>query len=216
MVYSATYTSFLEACSQVGCPVCRVEYDAVIHYLDGLLYEHVNDFGIRQRLHASLGFCTEHTSLAIDDLHGNALGLAIIYDDLLKVIINQLEQRKNILTQVEKCLACQQRDEVAQHTLSELAKHIQDADSSTALQKSDGLCVHHMKQALQHMRIPEKQNILISVQLKVMEGLRSELAEYIRKNDYRFANEPFGAERDSWRRAVGLVAGTKRPLGGKK
>jgi hypothetical protein len=36
----------------------------------------------------------------------------------------------------------------------------------------------------------------------VYEKLLSELDEFIRKDDYRFANEPLGEERDSWTRAV--------------
>jgi hypothetical protein len=43
-----------------------------------------------------------------------------------------------------------------------------------------------------------------------METLRAELGEFIRKNDYRFINEGFGAERDAWRRAVATGAGKKR------
>jgi hypothetical protein len=35
------------------------------------------------------------------------------------------------------------------------------------------------------------------------------LAEFIRKNDYRFRNEAFGEERDSYRRAIEMIAGLK-------
>jgi hypothetical protein len=40
-----------------------------------------------------------------------------------------------------------------------------------------------------------------------LEGVQGELAEFIRKNDYRYANEPSGGERDSWLRALRALGG---------
>jgi hypothetical protein len=42
-----------------------------------------------------------------------------------------------------------------------------------------------------------------------MESLRAELAEFIRKNDYRFRNEVFGPERDSYQCTIDVVTGKK-------
>ena len=35
-----------------------------------------------------------------------------------------------------------------------------------------------------------------------MDALVAELEEFVRKNDYRFRDEPWGGERDAWRRAL--------------
>jgi hypothetical protein len=40
-------------------------------------------------------------------------------------------------------------------------------------------------------------------------SLVSELDEFMRKYDYRFSSEPFGKEKDSWRRAVDMIVGAK-------
>lgn len=40
-----------------------------------------------------------------------------------------------------------------------------------------------------------------------LEEVQGELAEFIRKNDYRYANEPSGDERDSWLRALRALGG---------
>jgi hypothetical protein len=39
------------------------------------------------------------------------------------------------------------------------------------------------------------------------EQLQAELAEFIRKNDYRFSKECFEEERDSWLRATASLTG---------
>jgi NTP pyrophosphatase (non-canonical NTP hydrolase) len=41
--------------------------------------------------------------------------------------------------------------------------------------------------------------------------LHAELAELIRKNDYRYIKEEFGKEGDSWLRAVAMMVGSRKP-----
>ena len=66
-----------------------------------------------------------------------------------------------------------------------------------ALQASDGLCLPHLKLAFEAMRDIEASNTLLSIHREKLESLRGELDEFIRKNDYRFAEEGFGAEGDA-------------------
>lgn len=204
MSTTATYDAFLEACRQDGCPVCSLEHAADLRYLDRLFYEQVNDFAVRQQLRASQGFCLEHARMAMDEMQGKALGLAIIYDDLLRIALEDLNGGRPGGTAAKKCPACENREENGARIFAELSKNILQEAMLQAFQSSRGLCFGHLRQALEHLRIPEKRKALISAQSAIMEKLRAELAEYIRKNDYRFAGENFGAERDSWRRAVRL------------
>jgi len=204
MSTTATYDAFLEACAQEGCPICQLEHAADARYLDRLLYELVNDYAIRQQLRASLGFCPEHARMATDEMQGKALGLAIIYDDLLRLVLEELAGPRIALNPSRKCPACDNRDETTSRALAELSKNILQPSMLRAFQSSQGLCLGHLRQALEHLRAPEKRSALLGAQRAIMEKLRLELAEYIRKNDYRFVGETFGAERDSWRRAVRL------------
>lgn len=207
---SATYISFVEACNQSGCPLCRIEHDGVLKYIGGLFYEQVNDYNLRDRLRDSLGFCREHAYFAVDELPGNALGIAIVYQDLLKFALHHLNDPKGATGPKRRCPACEQRDLYMMRTLSELAKYIDDEAMTSALKKSDGLCLFHMRHALKHVRVPQKRALLLSIEEDILGKLRLDLAEYIRKNDYRFAKETFGSERDSWRRAVSVVAGARK------
>lgn len=212
MTKSATYFSIVEACARDGCPLCRVEQDATLKFLDTLFYEQINEFEMRERLRKSLGLCHEHAWLAADGMTGNALGLAILYDDMLRVRLEQLNEKKGKLrhTPAGKCPACEQRDSVGHRALTVLARHFAEEEMHEAITRSDGLCFHHLPLALEQFKDSSVQKGLLSIQREKMEKLRAELGEFIRKNDYRFIHEGFGEERDAWRRAVAMGAGKKK------
>ncbi|MCX7855742.1 MAG: DUF6062 family protein, partial [Anaerolineae bacterium] len=70
-----------EALSQPGCPVCRLVERDTGRYLDNLLWENVNDPGLRQEIRRALGFCREHTRVLVSR-PGVSLGLALIARDV--------------------------------------------------------------------------------------------------------------------------------------
>ena len=207
MAQIETYDALIEACQQDGCPICRLEHAADLRFLERLFYAQVNDYAVRQQLRASLGFCRQHAQMALDEVQGQALGLAIIYDDLLRLVLEQVEKQPAVLAAQKKCPACENRDEINTRALSELSRHILTDQMQAALKASQGLCLTHLRQAFELMREPAKRKALMAIQREIMLGLRAELAEYIRKNDYRFMGEAPGPERDAWIRAVRMVAG---------
>jgi hypothetical protein len=72
---------------------------------------------------------------------------------------------------------------------------------------SEGFCLYHLDRALSDP-LPEKvETALRRHGLRRAERLLSELKEFMRKSDYRFAGEPMGPEGDSWTRAVEWVTG---------
>ena len=154
MTKSATYFSIVEACEKDGCPLCRVEQDAALKFLDTLFYEQINEFEMRERLRKSLGLCHEHAWLAADGMTGNALGLAILYDDMLCVRLEQLNEKKGKLrlTPAGKCPACEQMDSVGHRALTVLARHVAEEEMREAISRSDGLCFHHMPLALENIK----------------------------------------------------------------
>jgi len=235
MPNNPTYFALLEACAQPGCPVCRLEQQAVERYLDHLFYENVNDGGVRAHLRGSLGFCREHTSLLLDAGLGDALGMSIIYHDVLGTVLKQLsgfktnqseptflswllrrvppesaanlERVRQAVSPHQTCLACQQKESMGNMVLYELTGVLQNSELLTAFKKSDGLCLPHLRQACEHVRDGAVLAELLKVEVEKLEKLHTELAEFIRKNDYRFMKEGFGPEGNAWRRAAGLAAG---------
>ncbi len=230
-----TYFALLEACEQIGCPVCRVVQQSVERYLDSLFYEHVNDGWVRRDLRKSLGFCHAHAWLVLDKGLGDALGVAIIYHDILGAVlkrlpqralpvesktglrawlrraprrlVEQLEQVRRALTPQELCPACKQRENSTQTTLQVLMQSLADEAMIAALETSSGLCLPHLKAAIEMVADSQELDLILSISRGKLARLDSELAEFIRKNDYRFRDEGFGPERDSWRRAMQITVG---------
>jgi len=239
------YNDLLEACKQPGCPVCRLVNQAVERYLGNLFYENVNDGDLRAQLRSSLGFCHEHAWLALKPGIGDALGVAIIYHDVLTNILrnfpetepasqdqgwlssllgqmprqlsDQVKEITNAMTPNEPCPACQKRDQASELYLSELFKGLKNEQMLAALRDSDGLCLPHLHQAFkEHAQDGEAISALFAISQKKLAELDKELTEIIRKSDYRFRDEGFGEEGDAWRRAVQVSVGEKRGIEGQQ
>jgi hypothetical protein len=231
-----TAYQLLEACREPGCPVCRVEQRSVERYLDNQLYENVNSPKWRDKLRASLGFCHEHAWLAVNQRLGDALGFSIIYRDVVNHVLSNLDRGtaqaprglstilrqvpegartliENILSAMtprKRCPACEHRDETTRATISILLEELKSSEMRDALQASDGLCLPHLRQTLEHVQDVTVSKSLLDLHRGKLERLRYELEEFIRKNDYQLIGEGFGEERDAWLRAIAMVAGSRK------
>lgn len=234
---SSIVYNLLEACRADGCPVCRLEQDSVVRYLDNQFYENVNSPKWRDRLRASLGFCREHAWLGVNRRLGDALGYSIIYHDLLNSILrhwqddespiapprgrtslrrqipepvrNMIERVRTSLSPHKVCPVCEHRDQTTRTLLSVLAEELKTPEMATALQGSEGLCLPHLRQTLDQVKSASEVEALLTIHLEKLENLRAELAEFIRKNDYQVIKEGFGKEGDAWLRAIGMVVGPR-------
>jgi hypothetical protein len=71
------------------------------------------------------------------------------------------------------------------------------------------VCVRHLSRAsvLRGGRLP---HALIEVTREALSDLETALGLYIRHNDYRYSDEPWGKERNSWKRIVAKMVGPRR------
>ena len=229
-----SHFDIIDACAQPGCPLCRLSTAIVQRYLDAVIYEYVNDPAMHDQLSRSLGYCNEHTWRLPDVSGGAALGVSIVYRDLLNDILQQLGQARyerprgwfkpggqrsksaahlaaaSLEPQVG-CPACAHRDQMEQLALTALVQALARADPpmQSALQSSTGLCLVHLRRALALAPNAAAFNFLRDVTDGQLARLVAELTEYIRKCDYRFSDEVFGPEADSWRRALAAVVGAR-------
>ena len=229
--------NLLEACREAGCPICRLEAKSVERYLDNQFYENVNSSKWRDRLRASLGFCREHAWLGVDKRLGDPLGYSIIYHDILNSILTQWnalgnpmhaprgrrsgrgqisESLRNVIDKISRALTprktcpfCEYRDETTHSLLTVLLDELKSPDMRNALQASDGLCLSHLRLALEQVKDIAICEALFTIQREKLESLRAELAEFIRKNDYQMISEGFGREGDAWLRTIAVVAGKR-------
>jgi hypothetical protein len=211
------YYELREALAQAGCPLCRLASRAVESYIENLLYESTNDVGVRARLRKARGFCRTHAARL--NRAGASLGIAVIQHDVIGALLAILQEgartheprqaallARNMGPQ-EACPACQHQKEMERLYLEALIKSVAEPDMWQAYTTSAGLCLPHFRQALHQARNAEVLAQLIQAQRGFWERLHGELAEFIRKNDYRFRDEGLGVEGDSWLRALTAIAG---------
>ena len=205
------------ACHKPGCPVCALVQRAGARYIEGTFNESMLDPSIRQKLVESMGFCYEHTWQSIDLKLSEALGHAILYKDLIKKISSTLEEDGNLagkqladaLDRATACPACKIEEETLVRVLDSLAVALKGADFVSEYQLSGGLCLPHLKRLLPLLD-SKHQAVVLEYQRARLDHLKTELAEFIRKSDYRYRDEIIGGEGDSYKRAADLVKGKHR------
>ncbi len=229
------YYRVLEALGHQGCPICVLRGEAVHRYLDSFLYESVNDVGLRQTLLRSRGFCRAHAWELVP--FGDSLGTAIVYKDQVDAAIRDVHEAARAAgtwrprglrrwdgardggpaavlrrrrTPEVPCPACQVGAEAQARYVSALLEHLDDPTMREAIRRSMFLCLPHLADALEAARTPAQARSLLEIAEDRLARLRGELAELIRKRDYRFAHEPRGEEQTSWLRAIGQLAGGGR------
>jgi hypothetical protein len=222
------YFDLLKACHEPGCLICRLSQRAVQSYVDGVLYESVNDPDVQAQIVAARGYCNQHAWL-LPEGQGRSLGVAILQRAVLKDILAEIGGRRRSLGRAvrrltksnrpesflaalkprRECPVCQQQASIEQMALSELLKQLNDPELLEAFRQSAGLCVPHFRAALQLISDDAAEQTLLALQGAHLKRLHEQLSEFIRKNDYRFAREGYGVEGDSWLRAIGMVSGQK-------
>lgn len=230
-------SELLEACAQPGCPICRLAEDAARRSLVSLFYESVNDVGMREHLRKSLGFCREHAWQVLEPGIGDALGVSIIYHDILRSVlkdlpgdpqhphskglvsslVDSLPHRQTALgastvkalTPRAGCPACETRDSTARLYIQALVESIDQEQVSSVLSNSDGLCLPHLQMTFELHHGSKSLGVLLAISREKLLALQHELSEFIRKNDYRFRGERIGSERDAWRRATARLVGER-------
>lgn len=230
------YFAFMEALEGEGCPLCFLVLRALERYFDGLVYEKVNDPGIRDALRASQGFCAAHGEML--RAARSALGSAIIHRDLLNTLVRRLEresrpppsptdwlralvhtnhaQQETVLGGADLCPACIYAHEMEQNYVDTLLDNWGDESLQGAFRHSAGLCQAHLRMVLGRATDPAVFEAIKAVQLEIWRGLLGELDEFIRKQDYRFSDEPIGDEGTSWSRAINLVSGVWQAAGSRR
>jgi hypothetical protein len=175
------------------------------------------DPGVRQKLVASLGFCYDHTWQSITLKLSDALGHAILYQDLVKDAMKTIAENENVtggqlaraLNPVAACPACRIEEVTLKLVIDSMVIALRDQDFIAEFKQSSGLCIPHLKRLLPNLDM-KRQVAVLGHQRTCMENLKGELAEFIRKSDYRFRDEVIGKEGDSYKRAADMIKGKNK------
>lgn len=226
-----SYFDLRDALTQPGCPVCSLAERNSFRFLDAFLYERVNDVGTREGLRKSLGFCNWHAWKCLEAPNA-PLGLGIIHQDLLGQILERLNRiqrsfpihipflrrlrskgkAKKALPPLRpghSCPACQSVRFFEERYLEILLDYITEEDFGNQFSRSSGICFPHLTIAVEKYPGHSNLRLIIQRQMSKWESLQEELAEFIRKHDYKYIHEPRGAESDSWKRALEMLVGKR-------
>lgn len=229
------YFELRDALGAEGCAICRLTQRALERYFRALVYESINDPRRRSEFRATNGFCAAHGVLLREAR--SALGSSILYRDIVHALSNRLEEvefdpaqrqgrwwgklnaanrrpHRHLLRPAGGCPACAVRTEVSQLAIELLLRHLTADELLPLLRASSGLCLEHLRRALEHAPDADAFERLKEAQLAIWGTLTAELDEFIRKEDERFAHEEHGDERNAWIRAIELIAGNPAVSGG--
>jgi hypothetical protein len=206
------------ASHKTGCPVCTLIHRAGTRYMEGIFNESMLDPVVRQKLVKSLGFCYNHTWQSINLKLSDALGHAILYQDLVKDAIKKIAENEqnpgsqltSALEPLAACPACLVEEAALDRILDTIAVALRNEDFVTEFKQSSGLCIPHLQHLLPKLD-RKKQATILDFQSVCLENLKGELAEFIRKSDYRFRDESIGKEGDSYKRAADMIHGKRQP-----
>ena len=225
----------LAAMAQPGCAFCRLLDDTADRLVEAILFESVNDVKVREELNAARGLCRRHAALLVRN--GGALGSATMMQGVIKVLLRELDasgiaeeepsRLRNLLraggvggahpaaARLAETLAPQTACPVCAHETTFAAHYVETllrqatpgSPLATAYAASDGLCLPHFRAVVGGALPGPALATIVAAQRAIWERLNGELEEFLRKSDYRFRGEKFGAERDSWQRAISAVSG---------
>ena len=208
----ATAFEVREALAEPGCAVCRLSLRSVSRFIRSIAYEQVNDLDLRQQLRGAGGFCNRHAYQWLEEAR-SVLGTALIYRDVVNSSLADLSgrgrRRSGILGGSKppaRCPVCAAQHEAESRYLDTLLAVIEAEPS--LLESSTGACRHHVQSAAR--RGGPAAEALAQQTRAALEQMLAELDEVIRKEDYRFRDEPrTEAERSVPARAIAWAAGAE-------
>jgi hypothetical protein len=217
-----------EALRQQGCAICRLVERAGSSYLEYILYDLVNDPDVQKEFRSSLGLCERHAQRMLEK--GDGLGVAILYRAVVNELLGLLSKppgaprSKASLAKLigkptradpaipepgDDCMVCNAEGEAERRYLQVLLEGARDGSLDDLVGGSGSVCVRHLSRAsvVAGDKLP---SALIDAAREVFGDLESDLVRYVEHSDYRFRDEPWGKERDSWKRVVAQMLGRRR------
>jgi hypothetical protein len=181
--------------------LCRLVSETTRRHLEHLLYENVNDVGLRQRWRDAKGFCHRHAWMLADSQ--DALGIAILYLDLVE------SYRDAILTEKagNPCPICDLEARALRGHLETIEQHHDDPDLCAAIDASEGLCSPHLRIVRRRVRQTDVKQALARASETAVQRLGGDLRRLIESFDYQRSLPGEERIRLAWRRAIEKMVG---------
>jgi hypothetical protein len=86
---------------------------------------------------------------------------------------------------------------------------LHEPEIKSAYEAAADFCIPHLAILLETTKDTDISDQLFAMEGNNLMGLWNELQEFIRKHDYRYSDEPYGSESNSWIRAIHKLTGAK-------
>ncbi len=214
------------------CPVCRLTLQGVDRFLHLISLENVTDVDTRLQLRQAGGFCNRH-SYQWAGLH-DALGTAIIYEDLLREVSKRIEKGEFLARRsgffgrsstapdspFSPCPVCLYQEEIENRVANDFAEGFDEQANfrqAYAAHQVAGLCLSHYRRVVGHLEGPVAEEFSTR-QREKFSATQVQLHQIIdkmdagRKSEHSSEEEKqlartIGDEREALTRAIWQMAG---------
>jgi hypothetical protein len=204
-----------------ACSVCLFVRAAVARYVGSLFYERVNDVATREELRKAGGFCRYHAQTISD--HADALGSAIILEDLVKQTVREIQAGEFIGEApghpllrffdgrrgegaTPACPICVKEDELDELGVHALCEALPNEEFKKLFEESSGVCIPHFRLAAKHQEEWSGWPALAKIEEGKLRNLVQRLDELAKTYDYRSQTKPDSDLAASWREALNVTS----------
>jgi hypothetical protein len=180
-----------------GCPLCSARARATDRYLEGWLWESVNDVTSRAELDASRGLCPLHVqALLASDRGGSGsmVGSAILLDAMLRVRRAELERatsgrgrgRNRALAEAARapdCAVCEHVRGKEATTIAGFLAHLEEPAWAAALGTAR-FCLSHLLRVAQEARRSAGWEGVERAQLARLTGMHARLRGFLQHSSH--------------------------------
>jgi len=104
---------------------------------------------------------------------------------------------------------CKAQEKAEKRYISTFIESFHRPEFYALFKSSFGLCLPHLIRVIEEDKQGRIVKELLTIELEKMKELIAEMKEFQRKHDYRFSEESFGKEGNSWIRVVEKMSGGK-------
>jgi len=208
-----TYVLLKESLEKEDCPTCYLLARTRERWLDSLLYEHVNDSVLRDKIR-EIGFCTRHiwAMLKYSEEHPivDGLGISIIVQDVLgdKLSIMLKTEIANA-DWGKKCILCELLDESEKSYSESFAIWFGGDEFQELYRTSPSIfCMNHLRSLLRELQDKDRK-LIMQIHLTKLEKLNRDLKSFIRKFDWTVKEKPTYEEADAKQMAIRALKGSE-------
>ena len=139
------YFSFIESIKKDTCPICNLVNKNIDKYIEDLLYEKINDIGIRKKFKENSGFCNYHAHLFLK--YNDGIAISLLNKDILIDKINSINKKPPLIKKLKKktnCQICELKKEYENHYLSIFSEFWNDEVLKNSFISNSFLCIPHL------------------------------------------------------------------------